>query len=147
MDLLPALQRGLDELEANVRAEDFVRYWFEMSSRIIEPVLADVRGAREQGIPVYLATNQCHERADHLLKSVGLEQEIDGMVYSAMAGYQKPLDGFYSFVERTTDYAPEDLLLVDDKLENVEAAKAAGWEAVHWTAGDCLSDILRRSIR
>lgn len=146
MDLIPALQRGLDELEADVRAEDFVSYWFEMSSRIVEPVLVDVRRAREQGIPVYLATNQCYERADHLLHSVGLGDEIDGIVHSAMAGYQKPHAGFYSFVEQKTGYCPQDLLMVDDKLENVEAAIAAGWQAAHWTAGDNLSAILRRGI-
>lgn len=146
MDLLPALQRGLDELESDVRAEDFVSYWFEMSSRIVEPVLVDVRLAREQGIPVYLATNQCHERVDHLLNYVGLESEIDGIVHSAMAGYQKPNAGFFSFAERKTGYRPEDLLLVDDKLENIEAGKAAGWQAVHWVSGDNLSAILQRSI-
>ncbi|NSX56813.1 HAD family hydrolase [Parasulfitobacter algicola] len=146
MDLFPALQRGLDELEADVHADNFVSYWFEMSSRIVEPVLADVRKARERGIPVYLATNQCHERADYLLNSVGLGDEIDGIVYSAMAGYQKPHTGFYSFVERKTGYSPKDLLMVDDNLENVEAAIAAGWQAVHWAAGDSLSAILQRSM-
>jgi putative hydrolase of the HAD superfamily len=146
MDLLPTLQIGLDEIGSNIRAEDFVSYWFEMSSRIVQPVLSDVRQARAQGVPVYLATNQCHERADHLLHTVGLGDEIDGIVYSAMAGYQKPHPGFYSFAEQKTGYSPQDLIMVDDKLENVEAAKAAGWNAALWTAGDRLSDILRSNI-
>lgn len=146
MDLLSALQRGLDALGSDVRAEDFVSYWFEMSSRVVEPVLSDVRQARAQGIPVFLATNQCHDRADHLLNAIGLSDECDGIVYSAMAGYQKPHAGFYSFAERKTGYRPEDLIMVDDKLENTEAAKAAGWQAVHWTTGDSLSTILQQSI-
>ncbi len=146
MELIPSLQRGLDALGSDVSAEDFVAYWFENSSRVVEPVLADVRKARKRGIPVYLATNQCKERVDYLLNSVGLGNEIDGIVHSAIAGYQKPHAGFYAFVQRNTGYSPEDLLMVDDKLENVEAAKVAGWQAVHWTAGDNLSRILQRSI-
>lgn len=146
MDLIPALQRGLDELEADVRAEDFMSYWFEMSSRIVEPVLADVRSARARGIPVYLATNQCRERVGYLMTSMGLGSEVDGIVHSAMAGYQKPHAGFYSYAEQKTGYRSEELIMVDDKLENVEAAITAGWQAVQWTDGDSLSDILQRSI-
>lgn len=146
MDLVPALQRGLDELGSNVLATDLVRYWFENSSRIVQPVLSDVRQAREQGISVHLATNQCHERVDHLLNSLGLGEEIDGIVYSAMAGYQKPDVGFYSFAEKKTGYLPEEMILVDDKLENIEAAKAAGWNAVLWRSGDSLSAILQHSM-
>ncbi|MCF2872790.1 HAD-IA family hydrolase [Octadecabacter sp. G9-8] len=146
MSLIPALQKALCELGSDISAEEFVSYWFKMSSRIVAPVLSDVRKARKQGIPVYLATNQCHERADHLLNTVGLCKEIDGIVHSAMAGYQKPNAGFYSYGERKTGYCSEELIIVDDNLENVEAAMAVGWQAVHWADGDNLSSILQRSI-
>jgi len=145
-ELLPTLQEALGHIAPSARAEDLIAYWFEMSSRIIQPVLSDVREARNQGTPVYLATNQDHSRADYLMHTMGLRDEVDGIVYSAKAGYQKPDARFYSFAENATGYRPDELIMVDDKLENVEAAKASGWLAVHWFGSEGLSAILQRSI-
>lgn len=80
------------------------------------------------------------------MRRMGLNDEVDGIIYSAMAGHKKPDVGFYSFAEKTTGYRADELLMVDDTLENVVAAKASGWLAVHWTEDECLSDILQRSI-
>ncbi len=144
-DLLATLRTALEGIAPTLRAEDLIAYWFEMSSRIVQPVLSDVRDARSRGVPVFLATNQCHARADYLMDAVGLRSEVDGIVYSAQAGHPKPEAGFYAFAEDATGHPPGDLLMVDDKSENVEAAEAAGWRAVHWTEGDSLSAILRQN--
>lgn len=45
MELIPAVQIRLDAIGSYVSAQDFVAYWFENSSRVVAPVLADVRGA------------------------------------------------------------------------------------------------------
>ncbi|WP_168769191.1 HAD family hydrolase [Yoonia maricola] len=145
-ELLPALQRALDEIAPSVFAENLIAYWFEMSSRIVQPVLSDLRKARQKGTPVYLATNQDHTRADYLMNNLGLRHEVDGIVYSARAGYKKPDAEFYSFAEKMTGYRPSELIMVDDTLPNVEAATAMGWLAVHWTCSESLSAILQRSI-
>ena len=146
-DLLPALSTVLNRIAPNVKAEDLVAYWFEMDSRIVEAVLADVRKARRRGVLVYLTTNQEHMRATYLMQTMGLHDEVDGIVYSAKAGCRKPQTEFYSFAEREIGRPPHELLLVDDTLHNVEAAQAAGWDAVFWDGTDELSAILQRSIR
>lgn len=144
--LLPTLQEALDRIAPSLPAEDLIAYWFEMSSRIVQPVLADVRAARDQGIPVYLATNQCHTRADYLMNTLGLRDETDGIVYSAKAGHKEPQVEFYAFAQKASGYRPDQLLMIDDTLENVEAARTSGWQAVHWSADARLSDILRHNI-
>ncbi|MET1416761.1 HAD-IA family hydrolase [Roseibium sp. HPY-6] len=68
----------------------------------------------------------------YLIKAKCLMLDVDGVVYSTIAGYQRPHAGFYSFAKQTTGYLPEELLVVNDKQENVDAAKAAGWKTVHW---------------
>jgi putative hydrolase of the HAD superfamily len=145
-ELVPTLQEALERIAPGMTAEKLITYWYDMSSLVAPQVLADVRDARRKGIPVHLATNQSHSRADYLLNTVGLRNEIDGIVYSAMAGHQKPDAGFYAFAEVEAGYRPDELLMVDDSLENVEAAIAAGWMAVHWTKGDSLAAILQQSI-
>ncbi len=145
-ELLPTLQEALGEIAADVTAESLISYWHEMDSRVIQPVLSDVRVARRQGVPVHLATNQSHSRADYLQNTMGLIREVDGIIYSAKAGYQKPEAEFYKFAEKKTGYQPEELLMVDDTIENIEAAIAAGWSAVHWKEGDSLSAIVERNF-
>jgi putative hydrolase of the HAD superfamily len=41
-----------------------------------------------------------------------------------------------------TGYAPAELLLLDDRTDNVEAARAAGWGAALWTGRERLRDLL-----
>lgn len=39
------------------------------------------------------------------------------------------------------------LLLVDDTMPNIAAARSAGWDAVHWDGSERLQSILDRRIR
>ncbi len=143
-ELLPTLDVVLKRIAPTVWVEDLVEYWFKMDSRIVETVLSDVRAARRCGIPVHLATNQEHMRAGYLMKTMGLYNEVDGIVYSAEAGTKKPEHKFFKFAEQAIGRHPQELILVDDTQLNVEAARAAGWNAVHWNGTERLSTILHR---
>lgn len=145
-DLHPTLALSLKRLGSIVTAEELISYWFEMDSRIVQSVLTDCRMAREWGHQVYLATNQEHLRVQYLMGAMGLQDEVDGIVYSAEAGFQKPLHGFFSYAASVTGRKPNEMLLVDDTLANIDGAKKAGWLAIHWDGKQQLSDILRRSI-
>lgn len=142
--LLPTLAAVLDHIAPGLRAETFVDYWFEKDSRILGPVLSELRAARRAGIAVYLATNQEHMRAHYLMTTMGLGDEVEGLIYSAAAGSRKPQPGFFRHAQRRAGLPPQALLLVDDTLANVEAARAAGWEAAHWDGSEGLRSILER---
>ena len=145
-DLVPTLEATLQAIASPVRAEDLIAYWFENDSRVVNHVLSDCKAAREAGIPVFLATNQEHERANYLMETMGLGSAVDGIAYSAHAGFQKPQPEFYSYAQSLAGLQPGDLLLVDDTPANIEGATEAGWAAVLWDGSEKLSEILRRSI-
>lgn len=145
-ELLPTLAVILQRIAPSVQAEDLVAYWFEMDSRIVEPVLYDIRTARRDGIPVYLATNQEHMRVAYLMKTMRLSDEVDGIVYSAQARSKKPQSEFFRFAEKAVGRKPHELLLVDDTMPNVKAAQSEGWNAIHWDGSEDLHTILHRSI-
>lgn len=144
-DFLQALSAFLKRNAKAAKAEDLVDYWFEMDSRIVETVLADCRAARQLGIPIYLTTNQEHMRANYLMETLGLGDEVDGIIYSAQAGCKKPQPEFFVYAARAIGYQPHELLLVDDTTANVEGARKAGWRAVHWDGTERLSAILSRN--
>ncbi|WP_170409725.1 HAD-IA family hydrolase [Ruegeria atlantica] len=145
-ELLPVLEAVLKRVAPTIKARDLIDYWFREDSGIVETTVADVRDARSKGISVYLATNQDHMRAIYLMQTMELGNEVDGIVYSAKAGCRKPKPEFFDFAAQEVGRQPGDLLLVDDTLPNVEAARSAGWKAVHWDGTERLSAILHRSL-
>ncbi|MEL7282512.1 MAG: HAD-IA family hydrolase [Pseudomonadota bacterium] len=146
-DLIPVLQTALDRMKAEVTAEALTEYWFAKDARIVEPVIEDCQRLRELGLTVILTTNQEHRRAAYLMQDLGLGKFVDGIVYSAQAGAQKPARAFFDFAMARTGARAKAHLLVDDHLANVDAARTAGWQAHHWTSGHRLWDVVKSERR
>ncbi len=136
--LIPVLM----EIAPRVSAERLIAYWFENDSRVDENVLTAVKQYRQRGVPVFLATNQEHMRADYLMQEVGLGEHVDGIIYSAAVGHRKPAAEFFDHAAAIAGAEPADIVLVDDTLANVEGARQRGWSAVHWTNEQPLAEAL-----
>jgi putative hydrolase of the HAD superfamily len=143
-DLKPALETALKVMGSSVAAEQLIAYWFENDSRIDRDVLTAVRQYRASGGKVFLATNQEHLRARYILDDLGLRADVDGIIYSAAVGHRKPAPEFFELAAGAAGH-DGDILLVDDTLENVEAALAFGWQATHWQGGMSMTDVLGRA--
>ena len=48
-------------------------------------------------------------------------------------GAKKPAAACFAALQPAVNIAAEKLLLLDDTLENAEAARVAKWQALHWT--------------
>ena len=72
------------------------------------------------------------------------EDYFEEIVYSydADARSVKPEPGIYEALERKSAVAPEALLFVDDREENVLAARRRGWQAVHLPVGFAVEGVL-----
>ena len=81
-------------------------------------------------------------RAAYLMNELGLADHVDGMVYSAALGHRKPTPEFYRLTGERACARPHDIVLVDDTLDNVDAARTFGWHAVHWTGEVSIDDAL-----
>lgn len=121
---------------------DITDYWFAQDSDLDDKLLSDLANLREAGVNLHLATVQDHERADYLWNSLRLCDHFDAMHYAAALGCAKPDPAFYRAIEARTGLAPTDLALLDDRLENVDAAHASGWGGVHWRGDAPLFDAL-----
>ena len=138
-----ALDDCLPELSETLTAQEFIDYWFSRDSMIDEAVLADARALKAEGLAIYLATNQEHQRARYLMEAMGLAAHVDGIIYSAAIGEKKPRPGFFAAAEKRTGASPSELVLVDDAEANVAAARAAGWTAFQWTPEKSLAGLIR----
>ena len=81
-------------------------------------------------LPVYLGTNQESYRTNHIKNLVG--QYFNGCFASHEIGHIKPSPEFFKYIENFLHLKPEELLLVDDTLANIKAAKALGWHVYHY---------------
>jgi putative hydrolase of the HAD superfamily len=141
--LMERLGPALAVIAPGVSAERLVEYWFGQDAQLDEGVLADVAALRARGVAVHLATNQEHLLAGYLMGRLGLGGRVDGIQYSAALGARKPEGAFFARAAAAVGAAPGELMLVDDTAANVEAARAAGWLARHWTGEVRLTELAR----
>lgn len=108
----------------------------------------DVRGLvtelRAAGVAGYLATNQTEHRGRHMAENLGYDGLLDGAFWSYELGVAKPDPAFFSTVVERLGLEPGEVLLVDDSLRNVEAARSVGLAAVHWHVDEGLSTLRER---
>lgn len=132
----------LAEIAPHLSVERLTAYWFGHDAHLDHGLLAQLAELRARGLQLHLATVQEHERADYLWRTMGLCQLFDGMHYAADLGWAKPAPEFFAAVERRTGFEPEELFFIDDRPENVEAARARGWHAAVWTGERRLADVM-----
>ena len=132
----------LARIAPGVSSHQLAAYWFAKDSVLDYQLLDDLALVRARGVQVHLATVQEHERAAYLWDRLEFRGQFDAMHYAADLGAKKSDPEFYAAVEARTGFAPADLVLLDDTLANVEAARAAGWGGVHWTGERRLADVL-----
>lgn len=63
---------------------------------------------------------------------------LEPLFLSCEIGACKPSDAAFAAVEAALGMAAQQILFIDDTLANVEAARARGWDAIHFTANAAL---------
>jgi putative hydrolase of the HAD superfamily len=132
----------LARIAPHLSVDAFVAYWFEQDFHPDEFLLADLAHVRARGISVHLATVQEHERANYLWRTMRWKERFDAMHYAADLGFAKPAPEFFKAIEARTGLSPSDIVFIDDKRANVEAARACGWRAEIWTGRQSLRELI-----
>lgn len=142
--------RPIDEACAELAAAhpahaELIHAWRRQSEMIageIPGTSALVAQLRERAVPRYLLTNMPAEVFDERLAAYEVLQQFDGAVVSGRDGVLKPRAAAFELVARRFEVEPERTLFVDDSLGNVEGARAAGFQAHHFTGAAALERLL-----
>jgi 2-haloacid dehalogenase len=102
-------------------------HWIDMAAPRIDWSIALMRTLRAKGIPVHALTNFGSHSFDYALTQYDILHEFDRAFVSGRLGVVKPEPEIYRIVEIDTGFAPETLLFVDDRVDNIAAAAARGW--------------------
>lgn len=124
------------------------RYPYEAYMKPV-PGARDVLAAlRARGLKVGVLSNTLPS-IDRTLAALHLDDLIDVAVATCEIGVHKPDAGAFLHAAHALDCPPETVLFIDDKIENVEAARRVGMPArlielggSHPDALHCLEDVL-----
>jgi FMN phosphatase YigB (HAD superfamily) len=100
-----------------------------------EEVIQIVVGLKAAGCQLGLLSNTCEAHWDWI-QALGfrwLETCFEKFVLSYQVHCLKPDPEIYVVAAREARRTPAELLLIDDRSENVVAAREAGWDAIHFT--------------
>ncbi len=89
-------------------------------------VIELVRSVRKAGVACHLASNQQALRAEHMSAVLNYREVFDQEFYSCHLGIAKPKPEFFEEITIRLGQPAESLLLLDDRRENVLAARKVG---------------------
>lgn len=126
-DLRDEVARFLRESDRDENTVDEICEAWSMIETF-EPALEMVDGIRTAGVRVHLATNQQTYRRDIMLGR-GYADRFDRLFFSCDLGVAKPDPEYFREILRHLDHGPQGVVFIDDRLDNVEAARSVGIDA------------------
>lgn len=121
--------------------------WLEMLAPALDRSARVLRALRAKGWPVYALSNFGDQTFDLAEARYPILAEFDQRFISARLKMMKPDPAIYAEVETKTGHAPDALLFVDDRPENIKAAEDRGWHGHLFTTEAALAeDIVSRGL-
>lgn len=110
---------------------------------VYDDVMGAVQSLRLSGVPCHLATNQQAHRARHMSEVMAYRTRFDREFYSCYLGAAKPELEYFATILRELNLPGQSLLFLDDRQENVAAAREAGLRAAVYDGGDGVAALRR----
>lgn len=105
-------------------------YWSALAPNT--ELLESLRRLRKRGYRMGLLTNNVREWEPYWRAMVPVTELFDSVVDSSRVGLRKPDPAIYALTTERLGVPPAEVVLLDDFAHNCDAARAAGWAAVHF---------------
>jgi FMN phosphatase YigB (HAD superfamily) len=96
----------------------------------IEPMVELHSALRKAEIPTYIFSNTNDLAISHIRKNFPFFSNFDGYILSYEVGAMKPDAKIYEALEKMAGKRGPDVLYLDDRLENISAGAARGWQVI-----------------
>lgn len=106
-----------------------------------------VHKCKEAGYHIYLLSNYSESLFRKHTQYADFLEDLDGMLVSYMINKIKPDRAIYEAICRKYDLAPAECLFFDDRLENVQAARAYGMSSLQVFSAEGLAADLARGLQ
>ena len=138
-EFLAGVAEALGKSPSNVSLQAFIDAIGNMFQPI-ESMQQIIKQVRDAGYRIGVLSNTCFAHWDWVRRQNWpvMEGPFEVKILSYEIGSMKPDAKIYEAAERQAAVAPEKLLFVDDKQENIDAAIARGWNAGQCFGGESL---------
>jgi 2-haloacid dehalogenase len=123
--------------------ESYYARFAEMMKGAIDGTEAVVERLHGHGLPLYVLSNFSAETFPLARQRFGFFERFSGMVISGAEGMKKPDRRIYDLLIERFALTPARTLFIDDRHDNAQAARDAGWQALRFTSADQLDADLR----
>lgn len=96
----------------------------------IQPMIDLHAELQKRGYATYILSNTNELAVRHIRTAFPFFRNFDGYVLSYELGSMKPEPAIYEALEQRAQAAGQEILYLDDRAENVEAAAARGWHII-----------------
>jgi putative hydrolase of the HAD superfamily len=96
----------------------------------IKPMTTMQAALRAHGVPTYIFSNTNGIAVAHIRKKFPFFANFDAYIYSYEHGSMKPDAKIYEALERVAGRHGGQIVYLDDRVENFEAARVRGWRAL-----------------
>ena len=113
----------------------------------ITDTVALLRRLHAQGRALYYLSNMPAPFAQHLEDNHDFIALFRNGLFSSRVKLCKPEPAIFELAQRSFEAEPEQILFIDDYASNIVAARAAGWQAIHFTsAAQCEAELVERGL-
>ncbi len=157
LNRLPELTREREHLRAKVDLGNMSEqeFWTSLLARagteasvedlILEPYMREIPGVLDlakdlsrRGFQTGILSNDSLDLSRLRRQRFGYDSVFDPIVISAEHGMAKPDARFYGVALASSGTSPESTAFIDDRMENVVAAKQLGMQAIHFSSPEQL---------
>jgi 2-haloacid dehalogenase len=111
-----------------VSLEELLATWLDMFE--LEPAMVDLAHRLSERHRVFLLSNIGDLHWVHLSREYRLQTIGHGALPSYVAGVMKPHARIYAEAERRFSLEPGDTVFIDDRADNIAAARTRGWHGI-----------------
>lgn len=129
VDTIEIVRLFLEEINVSITPQQFINYWLAKDSNVDKKMLEAAKLLKNKGYFLYLATVQEKYRVRFLWEELGFKNVFQDIYASCFLGCQKPQIDYYYNVQKRIGALPEQILLIDDKIQNIYGALHVGWRA------------------
>ena len=115
---------------------DLIKIWFdrweEMLGGKIEETVEILSELKNNGTPLYILSNWSSETFPKAEVKYDFLKWFQGKIISGQVGKVKPDIEIFYILSNTYNINPKNTVFIDDKFENINAAKLIGYHVIHY---------------
>jgi len=124
--------KRIDSEELKSTNRSFFYEIFKKEIKLNNEVLSLVKKIKKKGLKVGVLSN-LEKSTNLVLNELGIMEDFEFQFLSHKIGFAKPNKRIFEYVIRKIPFKKNEIIFIDDKSSNVEAAKTLGINAIQFT--------------